>query len=590
MTVTGSRRAIVLGALVLAAATRAESLASASGLSVEATLTPDRISAGEAATLTVVVRAGGINVPEPPAPRTAGLTFDPAGTAQNFSMIQGRVERSVTVAYRVRADRPGRYVIPPLRVSQGSETAESAPLTLTVLPIGSAMPREPSAGGGGPPEVYARLVVDKDRAYWNEAILARLRIYARVPLEGAPDWTVPETQGFWVEDLGAPTAASARVGGYVYVLNEIRWALFPTKTGRLRIGPARVRCRINRPIPPPDPWSALGLPDVRPEDVTLETDPVPITVEEVPGGAPEGYSGAVGSYALSVRVDRGTVPAGESAILTTVVRGEGNIASVRDPEVTAPPSVRRYVAASSTRIDRSGPALRGLRTQQVAIQSESPGTILVDPVRFVWFDPSDGRFHSVTSESIRIRVTAAPEPGPATARGGRAPGPAASPRTATGPVGPLSLGPPPGALALSGLALAGYSAWALLAVLRARRARDPRAVRRAALEAAAEGVAAARRRLAPGNAESSAFRAAEALSAGLAARFDVSTTGLPRDELLAEAGRRGAPDAAREQVGEILTALDAIAFAPPEARTADAAREMQAAEGLLARWRKELSA
>jgi hypothetical protein len=589
----------IAGALLLAlvAAAALPATAGAGDLAIDATLTPDHVTAGgEGATLSIVVR-GGMNLPDAPVPRVAGLLFDPAGTAQNFSMINGRVTRSTTVTYRVEAPRAGTYVIPPLRVSQGKETAQTNPLTLTVLPPGSAVPgqptprppttREPWAGEKGPPPVFVRLVVDRDHVYWNQEIVARLRIYARVPLDGAPDWTAPGTEGFWVEDLGAPTAGSARVGSYVYVVNEIRWAMFPTKTGTLTIAPAQVRCRIDRVVPAPDPWSSLGFPDVEPQDVSLATDPVHVTVEPLPKDAPEGFSGAVGSYSLSVHVDRGTVPAGEPAIVTTTVKGEGNVASLHDPEVTAPPSARRYVANSSTQIDRSGQTLRGTRAQQVAVVSEAPGTVRVGPVRFSWFDPDDGRFHTATSESIRIHVTPAVR-GAAPESGFRAPEPPAGPRTGTGPWGPLALGPPPGAVGVSGAAAAAYAALALLAAVRDRRARNPRAVRRALLDAEAARVAAARRGLAAGNAPASAARAAEALLAGLTVRYDIGEPGLARGELLREAGRRGAAEDALREAGALLDALDAISFAPPDARAADAEREMRAVEGLLSRFREEI--
>lgn len=593
----GGGAAAVLLAVVMATASPAA--VAAGDLAIEATLTPDHITAGgEPATLSIVVR-GGINLPGAPVPRVGGLFFDPAGTAQNFSMIQGRVTRSTTITYRVQARRAGTYVIPPLRVSQGKETAQTKPLTLTVLPPGSAAPgqpsrrppatREPWSGEKGPPPVFVRLVVDRDHVYWNQEIVARLRIYARVPLDGAPDWTAPGTQGFWVEDLGAPTAGSARVGSYVYAVNEIRWALFPTKTGTLTIGPAQVRCRIDRVVPAPDPWSSLGFPDVEPQDVSLATDPVHVTVEPLPKDAPEGFNGAVGSYALSVHVDRGTVAAGEPAIVTTTVNGAGNVASLHDPEVTVPASVRRYVANASTRIDRSGQTLRGTRTQQVAVVSEAPGTVRVGPVRFSWFDPDEGRFHTATSESIRIHVTPAIG-GAAPESGFRAPEPPAGPRTGTGPWGPLALGPPPGAVGVSGAAVAAYAALMLLAAVRDRRARNPRAVRRALLEAEAARVAAARRGLAAGNAAASAARAAVALVAGLIARYDIGEPGLARGELLLEAERRGGPEEVLREAGTLLEALDAISFAPPEARAADAEREMRAVEGLLSRFREEIGA
>lgn len=595
MTGNPGRFLLVLGAVLLLApsgmARAAESLA------IEATLDRERIVAGmEVATLTVSVRTTGLQIPDVPAPQVPGLRFEPAGTAQNFSMINGGIYRSLTQAFRVRAERPGSYTIGPLRVSLGSQRAETRPIALTAVPPGAPSPG-PRAGAseswqgsaGGPPELFARLTIDRSRALWNQQITAHVRIYARVQVEGAPDYKPPDTPGFWVEELGQPRLERTRVGGVEYVVNDLALALFPTRTGRLTIGAAHIRCRVQHAVQRNDPWGLLGMEQVVPEDVSLETSPLSVTVDPLPAGAPPGFSGAVGSYALSVKVDRIDAEAGEPVTVTTTIDGEGNIASLRDPPITGAAGVRRYAAGSSTSTDRSGDRIRGKRTQQVAFLSDAPGAIHIEPVEFAWFDPEAGQYRSARSDTIRVRIHPATPGGPTSAAPALI-GPLAPPRGRPGPFGTLTVDPPPGSLALEAVALAGYAlAWGV-ARRRERRRLDPRLARVAGIDRLlSRDLPAARTRLAAAGPDAAAALAHAALLLGVALRFDVPRAGQTGRELIDAVRGRGATEADAEEIGSLLAELEAMAYAPPESRSATAARDLDRIEHLLQRYRRSLS-
>ena len=229
-------------------------------LSIEAKLDTDHVAPGEPATLTVQVRCEGLSLPEVPLPPLQGVTVERGGTAQNFSMMNGRVERTSTTVYRLIPRVEGVVRIPPLRIAVAGERAESSPLTLTVSH--AASPRHPSPMRGlqqpgnvpqGTPELFVKATVDHSSAVLNEQIVLRLRLYSRVDVLGDVDWKPPSTSGFWTEGLGPPRQGRVTLNGVEYAMMEIPTALFPTKTGTLTIGAGRMRCRIARVVPPPDP-------------------------------------------------------------------------------------------------------------------------------------------------------------------------------------------------------------------------------------------------------------------------------------------------------------------------------------------------
>jgi hypothetical protein len=575
--------------------------ASSSGrLSIEATLEPDHVAPGEEATLTVQIRSAGLNLPDVGVPPLGNVAVQRAGTAQNFSMVQGRVERTSTTVYRLIPRTEGVVTIPPLRISVGRDRAETAPLTLTVsrasAPRGSASsgtaPR-PLRGGArapaGAPEVFVKATVDRPRVYWNQQIVLSLRLYSRVDIIGDVDWKAPSTTGFWTEGLGPPRQRRVTMNGVEYGMMEIPTALFPTRTGTLTIGPAQMRFRVARVVQPPDPWSMLAIPEVVPQDMTLTSEPITITVDPLPSRAPPGFQGAVGDFSLALHVDGPTARAGEPILARATIRGTGNISTIRDPEMRAVGAARQYVAGSATRIDRNGDRLIGERETDVAFVADDPGVVVILPVRFAWFDPEGRRYRSQSSDSARVQVLPGnltesrrrPSPG--------APMPAAL-RRARGPFGRLTLDPPAGSTALVGFSFLAYAATVATARARRRRNQDPRFVRMQSLDSLiARDLARANALVAQKHPARAAVLAENALRAGAGYRFDVDVAGLPRAEMFGKLRARGAQEREIAAFESLFESLEGIAYAPPETRSADARQAIRAVSAALERYRRDLA-
>ncbi len=596
---TGRRiLALALPLLILTLVPRAAlSNASASGkLAIDAKLDTDTIAPGETATLTVEIRSEGLNLPDIALPTISGVAVERAGTAQNFSIINGRVSRTSTTVYRLIPRNEGVVTIPPLRIAVGGEQAETAPLTLTVSR--NAMPRAPSplhenlppgAAPAGTPEIFVKATVDHPRVYWNQQITLRLRLYSRVDVIGDVDWKPPSTDGFWTEGLGPARQGRQIVNGKEYAVMEIPTALFPTRTGTLTIGSAQVRCRVARVIQPPDPWSMLAMPDVVPEDVAIHSDPITIVADPLPPGAPAGFGGAVGDFHLAFHVDSLTARAGEPAAARVTIAGTGNIATIRDPEVQARGATREYVVGTSTRVDRSGDRLGGQREHDVAFVADQPGTLEILPVRFAWFDPESRSYRTQTTESVSVKIL--PGAGGEAKPSGILPGglAIAAPRGASGPFGTLSLDPSAASAILLGSSVLAFGGAVLTGRSRQRRFRDPRYKRRRALEAIlGRDLVRAATLAGSGEPAKAAAQAEQAVLAGAGHRYDAELMGLAKAERDFALRDRGASDGEVSILESLLGALQAIAYAPPETRRSDAQHAIAAASQALERYRKEM--
>lgn len=570
------RALVFAGAFAVALLVLGPRAAAAAQIGVQAEVDRNQISLGETATLTVTVTAQGVEVPSIDAPTVKGVEVFRQGTSQGFSWINGIVTQTSTVAFGLHPTVEGDLTIPSIRVLSRGIAAQSQPITLHV---GKALP----APRAGTAELFARMVLDRSKVYWNEGLVARFTVYSRVRLEGIQSWDPPDAAGFWTEVMGAPRSGRVVIGGVEYEASELRVTYFPTRTGRLKIGPGRVHVRVVRSIAQPDPWSMLGLPEEQVQDLTLETGTAPVEVLPLPAGAPQSFKGAVGDFSMDVRVDRTHIRAGEPVTVTTAVRGEGNVASAGDPDVAASIPARTFAGGATTSIDRSGDRLHGDRHRDVTFIPEAPGRMAILPVRFSWFDPEARRYRTQVSDSIPV-VIHPPVAWADSSHAAQAVGPVAALRARPGRRGDLSLEPPPGSGAIAIASLLGYGAALAGQSLRRRTDRDPRRRRALALAAlAAAGHAVGREKPAE-----AAARLGEMVRKAVGLRYDIDVEGLATNDALARAKIAGANDADLKEVEQLLASLDRLAFAPPGSQKVDGRTERKAVERLLRRYRKEL--
>jgi hypothetical protein len=408
------------------------------------------------------------------------------------------------------------------------------------------------------PALFVRFVVDRREVYWNQQVTARFVFYSRERLDELPIWEVEEAQGFWKQPLGEMRRGRVKVGNADYIAYEQDVAYFPTRTGRLKLGPGRVEARIVRRVDAPDPWSFLGLPETRIETIPLQTESQSIVVRPLPEGAPAQFRGAVGQLSLDVKVDRFVGHAGEPVTVTTFLRGFGNLNTAGDPDVNATLPLRSFEAPGAVTVRVDGMKMRGERRYEKAFVPEVPGSFAIAPIRFTWFDPEQGRYRSQLSDSIRVRV--APGGESTVAAGPIQPPAALRGRGRHGPRGSLGLGPPAGAAALGGGSLVMLAAAVLGARVRKRALLDPLRRRRDALDSIARSIMALREPgVPPGVA---AGRAASLVIDALGARYGADVEGRSRDDSLLRAQAAGADAETIAAARRLLEDLNRLGFAP----------------------------
>ncbi|MCK4412452.1 MAG: protein BatD [Candidatus Eisenbacteria sp.] len=359
---------------------------------------------------------------KPEIPPVDGLSFHELGRSSNISWVNGRLSTSTTYTYAITTHRAGSYTIGPVQVEDGGTLYRSEPLELGVTaagsgtapgpPRGTSVPPRQEVGRGEPGGIFARILVEPREAFVDQQVTLRFRLYQRedVQLIDISEFVPPTAEGFWRESLGEQRDFRVELEGERYHVREIAWALFPTRAGELTIGPGRVTCYLAAPRRERRRFFSdffdRGLLDR--QAVPLDTEPQTILVRALSEeGRPEGFSGSVGRYAIETRLDVAEARQGEPFTLSVTIRGNGHIQTIGEPVWPAWEGLRVFDSGEAVSVSQAQDRVAGEKTFTRVLIANRAGTIELDPVRFVFFDPLAKRYRTITGEPLSIAVKTA---------------------------------------------------------------------------------------------------------------------------------------------------------------------------------------
>ncbi|WP_348758298.1 BatD family protein [Candidatus Methylocalor cossyra] len=197
--------------------------------------------------------------------------FEILGQAQSnrFSLSNGRASRRVEWQLTVMARRAGQVEIPP--IAFGADRSE--PFAVTIVPA-AGQPRE--AGEG---EILVEVDAEPKNPYVQAQVIYTVRVLSRVPF-GEARISSPQVENALIEKLddGPSHAGLSTRHGTQYRVTELRYAVFPQKSGRLRIEPMRLEVQLGgsgRALFGPFFGRATRTQRLSSEAVELEVRPIP---------------------------------------------------------------------------------------------------------------------------------------------------------------------------------------------------------------------------------------------------------------------------------------------------------------------------
>lgn len=611
----GSSRLLAALALILAAPVAAPL---AQGVTVRAQAQPTRVNDGGEVYL--VIEIAGESLDQVAPPDTSQIEdFQIIGgpsTSTRFQWVNGRTSSSRTYSYVLRPRHLGTMIIPSLGVLVRGQTFRTRPIEIEVAQ-GSGM-RSPMApppagalqgGGPAPPggprpgsrrpgspaasaEVRVRSEVDATAVYVGQQLTLRVFLDSQTQILNLGLQDPPTFPGFWAEEIKIPENLEVRrtqVGTDAF--NEytlMKRALFPTSTGLLTIPPITYQIQVRRLSQ--DPIESFFFTPT--ETIVRRTEPLSITVLPLPSASkPAGFSGAVGSFNLSVTADRSSSQVNDAIGIKVRIGGEGNLNAVTASPLAELSDFKQFApkVASSSSIQND--RLRSEKVWDYVLIPLAPGAQTVPPISFAFFDPRAKEYRVINSPPIPIQVARGP------GRTG-----VSAPAMSQSDVRQVRqdvhyIKQAPRGLVDRSRPFYRSSRFAILVLIPlladvglgvyARSQRDPthagRRLRRErrARSRARRRLKEARRRLSP--ATSGVFYAAvaQALTEYVADKFDTAAAGLTHQRIEELLAGGGAAETLRADYHRALEACDYARFAPSSSIEAEMRRTLESAERIL---------
>jgi hypothetical protein len=247
--------------------------------------------------------------------------------------------------------------------------------------------------------------ISNNRPFVGQEVLLTYTLCFRDTAPKISEEVPPSLRGVWVKE--AKPERYIRSTPVTIKGEQLRSAVVkqfkvvPLQSGPITIAGYSMNCSL-----PSDPASFTGsdIPDVR----FLITAPgVDIVARPLPGNAPKGFSGAVGTFSLELTADRQNLKAREALTMKIILSGTGNLLTLTMPDLRLPVSFRRNQSLYTDALKNEPGISSGSVISTIQVWPQSAGDYQVPSASMDIFNPETGKFHSIISKPLTIHVSPA---------------------------------------------------------------------------------------------------------------------------------------------------------------------------------------
>lgn len=343
------------------------------------------------------------------------------GRSSSVQIINGKTTKSVqtTYSYLLRPQKTGKFTIPQATAKVKGKEITSRPASIEVVSSGtssqqpsqqqqqSQQPRQRQSAGVSDNDIFLTVNLSRTNVVVGEPVIATIKLWQRVNIAGFESAEFPDFNGFWSQEIEAPTNIEftrEAYDGQIYNSALLRkFVLIPQQQGTVTISPAELVCLVNIRVSSGGNSIFDGFFD----DYTtirkkVASKPVTVKVSPLPAGAPASFGGGVGKFSISARMSKDSLKTHEAASLVVTLSGTGNISLLDAPAVVLPPDMELYDTKVSEKVDKSGRS--GSKTYEYPFIPRSYGDFVIDPIKYSYYDIDAGKYVTLETPPIPLYV------------------------------------------------------------------------------------------------------------------------------------------------------------------------------------------
>ncbi|HHF7366328.1 TPA: BatD family protein [Legionella bozemanae] len=315
----------------------------------------------------------------------------------NYSIINGQTQSSSEWTITLKPQKEGKLTIPPIKI--GREYTKPATIDVTTGTTLQNTPSSNSASSQKNQSLYLTTEVNKKNPYVNQQIIYKVSLYNSKHLLDA-SYQGPQVENALLVPLGEEKRYQTQKNGVTFLVEEQNYAIFPQKSGPLKIKP---------PV-----FTAL-IYDFNPERVKATDKPMNIEVQPIP----KEYSGKVWLPAKQVKLmeqyenSDQTIAQGNTLIRTVILEGVGVPAQLLPALNFAEiDGVNVYPEKGKDKNRVTYGELIGRTEIKVTYLFNKAGKITIPELKLPWFNTETGKEEIATLPAKTFEVTPSLNPAP----------------------------------------------------------------------------------------------------------------------------------------------------------------------------------
>ena len=330
-------------------------------------------------------------------------------TSSSTSIINGKVSKETSYTYRLRSKKVGAFTIYPAKIRVKGKELKSNTLSIQVLKSSPKATSNTSPEAIAKRNVFVQLELSNSNPYVGEQVIASYKLYFSQEVRSPELLETPTFTGFWHEefDFGKnyPISETNIKSKKFQVALLKKLVLIPQHSGALPIAPMELEVPVATPTNQRD---FFGRRTSRIVNIICSTGKRMLEVKALPKqNMPVDFSGAVGSFEFTTKLDRDSIQTNESANLSLRVSGSGNLRMIELPEFDVPIDIEAYEPKYKENINLEKFGLSGFKREEYLLIPRNKGVYKIGSVRFSYFNPSKEKYITVSSPSYTLKVKGA---------------------------------------------------------------------------------------------------------------------------------------------------------------------------------------
>ena len=228
------------------------------------------------------------------------------------------------------------------------------------------------------PSDFVRASVDAEQVFVGQALRYTVQIFDAGQTEGRI-YVPPTFQGFAQEAVSEITQRTELVDGYLYTVFSQDVRLYPLISGGLLIDSPRLLDASGQLL-------AVG------ELILVSVRDLPLV--------PEDFIGGIGEFSVATQLDKARLDQSDTALLSLVVSGVGNLSRLRPPLFLNDAFVVDYLGVEVQRDD----FYVGRAVFRWSLAPLREGKFLLEPFSVSFFDSSSQAYYSRFTNFLEIEV------------------------------------------------------------------------------------------------------------------------------------------------------------------------------------------